>query len=123
MQLCNYAIVVNDIAVILASIQAVLPASAGAGAVSGLVINDAATPYTQKQVYDKAAAANTIAPDNTGIGNIKTKTDFLPSATAGSVNGLPINGTVNPYTMKDLYDISAAIKAINDKLNDMITTV
>jgi hypothetical protein len=46
-----------------------------------------------------------------------------PTAAAGAINGLPINGTLNAYTMEALYNISAAIKTINDNLNTIITPV
>lgn len=46
-----------------------------------------------------SALTGYVAPDNTSIGAIKTKTDFLPSATAGSAGGVFISGTNSSLTI------------------------
>lgn len=44
-------------------------------------------------ISSRLAASAYTAPDNTSITAIKTKTDFLPSVTAGQTNGLVIAGS------------------------------
>ena len=93
--------------------------NATAGAASGLVINDGTTAYTQKQVYDKAAAANTVAPDNASIGAIKTQTDKLTFDLITSVNYLKV--TVYGFVGSLLTGPAAYLRAAFDYFFNVAT--